>query len=175
MVPSQNYTKWHLLENGPLRAAFQLDYGPWEGDQGGIIEHKRVTLNAGSNLNRFESIFFSDEYNDFEIAIGIVKSENGSGKMNPKEGWLRYWAPLDGDNGMVGCGIVIVPDHVIKMIETEDHYLLIAKASTEEQFIYYAGACWSKSGDFDTVDDWDAYLQQFASRIASPVKIEIAE
>jgi len=173
MVPSKNFTKWHLLSNGPVRAAFQLDYGPWEGKLGRIVEFKRVILDAGSNLNRFESIFLSDDYNDFEVAIGIVKNKDGSMRMEPGQGWLRYWAPLDGDNGMVGCGIIIAPNRIKQMLETDDHYLVIARASTSEQFVYYAGACWSKSGDFNSVADWDAYLQQFARKLASPLKIKI--
>jgi hypothetical protein len=39
---------------------------------------------------------------------------------------------------------------------------------------YYAGAGWDKSGDFQTMAAWDAYLDQAAKRLASPVTVTVA-
>ena len=39
---------------------------------------------------------------------------------------------------------------------------------------YYAGAGWDKSGDFPTLAAWDAYLDQAARRLASPLTVTLA-
>jgi hypothetical protein len=39
---------------------------------------------------------------------------------------------------------------------------------------YYAGAGWDKSGDFPTAAAWEAYVDQAARRLASPVAVTLA-
>ena len=39
--------------------------------------------------------------------------------------------------------------------------------------VSYAGAGWSASGDFDGPSDWWSYLDQFAQRLASPVRVTL--
>lgn len=172
---SKNFNKWHILANGPFRTAFQLDFQPWELDNGPVLEYKKVELDAGSNLNRFGSIFYSDDYQKTGFVIGISKADGGIFKADSANGWMRYWQPMkDAEkDGYVGCGVVIDPKKIKKIFEYDNnHYILVAtemSVPTE----YYGGACWSKSGDFSTVDDWDSYLANFAKKLASPLKVEI--
>jgi hypothetical protein len=48
------------------------------------------------------------------------------------------------------------------------------KAEAGQPVSYYAGFGWDRSGDFANMADWDAYLQQFARRLRSPLKITIS-
>ena len=38
---------------------------------------------------------------------------------------------------------------------------------------YWAGAGWDKSGDFAGVADWDRYVEQWAKRVGSPLKVQV--
>jgi hypothetical protein len=39
--------------------------------------------------------------------------------------------------------------------------------------VQYAGAGWTDSGDFRSVEDWWAYLDDFARRLEQPVKVTV--
>jgi hypothetical protein len=52
--------------------------------------------------------------------------------------------------------------------------LILAKATTGQPLRYYAGAGWSKAGEFKSQTDWNAYVAACAARAASPIKITVA-
>jgi hypothetical protein len=39
--------------------------------------------------------------------------------------------------------------------------------------VYHAGFGWDQSGDFAGVADWDRYVDDFARRLASPLRVEV--
>ena len=109
-----------------------------------------------------------------EWAIGIVK-RNGHGevKSDSENGWLSYWEPAHEQHGSTACGVVLNPAQIVHIIETPEHHLVIAKAALGKPAVYYAGAGWSKSGDFPNAGDWHAYLADFSRRLKSPLRIQI--
>ena len=54
---SRNFTNSKVIANGPIRVIFELTYAPWDVNGREVSEVKRVTLDAGQNLNRFESSY----------------------------------------------------------------------------------------------------------------------
>ena len=50
----------------------------------------------------------------------------------------------------------------------------VAKAKSGQPVTCYVGAAWSRAGEIKSKAEWEAYLQAFAARIASPVKITCA-
>src|SRR5262249_36323603 len=54
---SKNFRGSRVLANGPLRLIFELTYLPWEAGGVSVSEKKRITLDAGAHLNRFESVY----------------------------------------------------------------------------------------------------------------------
>lgn len=177
MFYSDNFTKWIVIANGPIRTVFELTYNPWNVNGKKISEVKRITLDAGHNLNRFESIFSSQDFqSDFSCAIGIVKRENkGFSLSNQSQGWLRYWEPKHPKNGTIGCAIVVDPLNSGQMTETADHNLVIINSKLDEPVVYYAGAAWSKSQDFKDVEDWDEYISCYSQKLSSPIQVTISK
>lgn len=175
LIPSNNFTNWKIIANGPIRAMFELAYAPWDFNGKKISEVKRIMLDAGQNLNRYESTFTPADGNDgIECAIGIVK-RNGDGevKSDAENGWLSYWETAHEQHGSTACGVVLNPARIVRIIETPEHHLVIAKAELGKSAVYYAGAGWSKSGDFPNAGDWHAYLADFSKRLQSPLRIQI--
>jgi hypothetical protein len=174
LVPSNNFTSWKIIANGPIRVIFELTYAPWDFKGRKVSEIKQMSLDAGHNLNRFESTFMLEEGGGIEYAIGIVKREGeGEVKSSANDGWLSYWEPAHKQHGSTACGIVLDPSRIVNITENTDHHLVIAGAEVGKPAMYYAGAGWSKSGDFTNPSDWHAHLRDFSRRLQSPLRIQI--
>lgn len=60
------------------------------------------------------------------------------------------------------------------MTEENDQYLLTARVREGVPVIYFCGAGWTRSGDFNSVEDWKALLAHWSLRMREPVKVETA-
>lgn len=169
---SENFVEWKIIANGFIRTIFELAYNAWDVDGLRVSEVKRVTLDAGSNLNRFDSTFKCDGRTDeltYAVGIALAQHEGGTATPNKTNGWLAFWEPSE-QNGALGCGIVVDPASLIDIVKTDDHNIVLARARSGEPATYYTGAGWDRSGDFGSDEDWNIYLDRFAKRLASPLK-----
>jgi pectinesterase len=174
---SRNFTTSKVLANGPLRLIFELAYAPWSVGGREVAEVKRITLDAGQNLNRFESTYRVYQRgggnSPLTVALGIKKSEGSTFQSDLAQGWLRTWEPVQkGQAGNVGCGIVVAPESMVEAREAEGNYLVIARADSQQKIVYRAGFGWDRSGDFSTEAAWAEYLQNAALKLNSPLKIQ---
>ena len=192
---SSNYNSARIIATGPIRSEFELTYGAWEARKHKISETKRITIDAGSNMTRAESIFAADRYPDFDIGVGIAQRPgDGVIAKNQEEGWMSYWQPADRDRGNIGCAIVMPGK--IEAFATESatlpelkqadlvtptseglppvaNLLAISGAQVGKPFLYYFGAGWSKSGDFPEETDWEKYVRQFVACLRAPLKVTL--
>ena len=168
LVVSKNFRDSRVLANGPIRLVFELDYPVW--DAAGVrSETKRITLDAGQNFNRFESRYVVDGDTDPTYATGIKKFPATDVRIERAAGWIRAWGPVVGGTGKFGCAIVIDPASIVDVTEADGNHLIVARTPA----IYYAGTGWDQSGDFAGVSDWDKYVEQWAQRVKSPLRVEV--
>ncbi len=173
LYPSGNFRSSRLLANGPIRVMFELSYSPWDARGIRVSEVKRITLDAGQNLDRFESEYkFEGAAGNLQYAAGIRKAPGSTKAFNREAGTLRTWEPLK--EGELGCGLVLPAGSIIEATEDSGNYLVVADVPANGAVTYYAGFGWDKSGDFRNVADWDAYLAQYARRLRSPVQVTLA-
>jgi len=163
---SKNFRDSRVLANGPIRLVFELRYPVWEGS-GIRSETKRITLDAGQNFNRFESRYDAD--GELQHAAGIKKFAATDVRIERAAGWIRAWGPVIGGTGKFGCAIVLDPAAIVDVTEADGNHLIVAGTPA----VYYAGTGWDKSADFAGVDDWDKYVEQFAQRVKSPLRVEV--
>ncbi len=168
MYPSENYTDWKIIADGPIRTVFELTFAPWDVNGKKISEVKRITLDAGSNLNRFDS-FFSGPVT---YAVGITQAKVDGREVKSGKGSVTVWEPA-GKNGNLGMAIVADPADVVEITEAEGHDLLIAKTGADGHATFYAGAGWDGSDDFSSSEDWTEYVEKFAQRIGSPLVVSV--
>jgi len=173
-----NFKAWKIIANGPIRAIFELKYDPWTGGGITISETKRVTIDAGQNLYKAESIFKSEKSGDIPYAIGLVKRPGmrGAESADRKWAWVSGWgpvAPKNGGHGELGTAVLIDRDRLEGWKETSNHYLAIGTARSGVPAVHYIGAGWTDSGDFPTPQSWWAFLDTFADRLASPIKVTL--
>ncbi|WP_324680682.1 DUF4861 domain-containing protein [Hymenobacter sp. GOD-10R] len=175
---SRNFTSYKTLAKGPIRTLFVLTYAPWQAGGRTVQEKKIISLDLGSNLTRFEEQLSADKPLP-NLTIGTTlhaesKGVQGQVKGESKQGWFRYWEPMD--DAYLGTGIVVAPHQVQgwqdrRTKAKEQSHLLVRTTPTKGQVVYYAGFGWTKSGQFKTAADWDQYLAAYAQRIASPLGV----
>lgn len=177
LIGARNFVASRVLARGPIRFMFEVFYEPWLADGRHIVEIKRVTLDAGSQLNRFESRFIvAPDPAGIRLAAGLARRPGNLARVDAEAGWLRVWEPLANKTaGDVGLGLVWADQDQVKpdVRELPDHLLAVVPAGAATKWTYYAGAAWPKAGDYPSVEAWDAYLAAFAHRLRSPVQIEV--
>jgi len=177
----RNYQTWRVLANGPIRAIFELSYDTWSANGVYVTEVKRFTVDAGSNLDRIDSTFTAAG-NVKELTVGLGLNKNPADRGQDP---VIALAPVAGDgsftqwvvqktNGALGTAL-IAPDGFVGFAEDERNHLVLAKAASGTPLRYYAGAGWSKAGEFTTAEAWNAYVAAFAARLKSPLKITLTQ
>ena len=171
------FSGWKTLANGPLRTEFELRYDGVAIGGMTITERKRISLDAGQNLNRVRVTYESPEPGrEVLVACGLVKRAGTVVASDGSRAWLGLWGLTNNDpvNGSLGTGVVFPASAFVQFAEDSTQYLLIGHAVTGEPFTYYAGAGWTRSGDFDTAGDWNSYLDRWATHITSPLRVACA-
>lgn len=169
---SKNFKTYKTIANGPLRTLFELDYGTYNINGKKITETKRISLDYGQNLSKFEISITGTP----TISAGLTLHDNtGETTINNEEGWMSYWEPHDGS--ALGQGMVI--KNIDKRIgfdkylsEEKDKSNLFMQIEVEgSKAIYYAGFGWKKSGQFNSIVEWEDYLSRFSKCIQNPLII----
>ncbi len=176
---SRNYKSWKVIANGPIRAIFELTYEAWPAGGLMVSEVKRFTVDAGHNLDQIESTFTVTGAKEITVGIGLNKTPTDKGQEpqvtltpNPADGSFTQWI-VQKTNGSLGTA-VIVPAGFLGWAEDERNHLLLAKVATGQPLRYYAGAGWSKAGEFSTPQAWNDYVAAWAARAAWPVQIALS-
>jgi pectinesterase len=174
---SRNFRKSRVLAAGPIRLVFELDYDPFDTGGASVAETKRVTVDAGRNLDRFESRYRpyrrpGQEEPEITWAAGIKKHPASASRFGKAQGTLRTWEPIE-KNGNLGCAVVMDPARLVESVEADGNYLAVGRTATGQPAVYYAGFGWDRAGDFADVAAWDRHLEDFARRLASPLRIEV--
>ena len=171
---SKNFIAWKTITNGPIRTSFELTYNNWEVNGKVISEKKIISLDYGQNLSKF-SIKLNGS-NTISAGITLHKKE-GEITANLNSGWVSYWEPHDGS--ALGMGIITntknvngVDEHVSNEKDKSNLFLEL-KRSDNSLFSYYAGFGWKKSGQFESKDEWNNYLEHFAQCLKSPLQVSI--
>jgi pectinesterase len=174
LYTSANFVDSKVLANGPIRVMFELTYPAFDAAGGRVTEIKRITLDAGHNLNRFESRYAGTPAGPKMQAAGIKKAPGSEVAQDKARGLLRTWEPVKADGSHFGCGVIVDPAQLTEFAEADGNVLAVTTMSAGSDVTYYAGSGWDKSGDFKNVGDWDRHLDQAVRRLRSPLAISIA-
>lgn len=177
---ADNFKDWKIIANGPIRAIFELKYDPWNAGGQSVSETKRFSIDGGQNMYREESVFRSADGKDIPYVIGEVKRTDMVGifSREQKWAWLTGWGPVakkNGGHGEMGTAVLLPRDRVTDWKEAFNHYLAVAHAKSGEPVVHYIGAGWTDSGDFPTPRSWWGYLDTFAKRLASPLRVTLGQ
>jgi hypothetical protein len=182
---SDNFVNAQVLSNGPRRAAFELTYAPWDaGTAGKVEETKRFTIDCGRNFDAVESVF------DFAsglgvIGIGITGHPRAEGypegvlTRDEQGRWMSLWE----ENKDGGLGVAVILDSGAEpagyafeapaKVPGNANHLLLLKARDGAPVKYFAGAGWSRSGQFTDRASWETHVKTFAAAVANPLTIRV--
>jgi hypothetical protein len=171
---SKNFVDSRVLADGPIRVMFELDYEPFDANGKKVAETKRVTLDAGSNLDHFQSFYKPQEASGPMICgVGLKKVKGEEKAPNLERGWLAFWQKVEKDQGMEGVALVIDPKTLLRDAEDKSNNLLLLNMDPQHAVSYWAGFGWDKSGQFADFDSWKTYVDRFAQGLQSPIQVTV--
>ena len=172
LYPSANFRDSRVLANGPIRVMFELTYAAWDVAGRPVSELKRITLDAGQSLSRFESRYTVAPGTPLQHAAGIKLHPQATKAFSKASGILRTWEPVK-DNGAFGCGVIVDPSGVVDTAEAEGNVLVVVAPPPAGPAVHHAGAAWDRGGHVPDVAAWDRYLDAAARRLRAPVELSI--
>lgn len=171
---SANFVNSRVLANGPIRVMFELVYDAFDVNGTKVSEVKRITLDAGCNLDRFQSFYKAGTPGALVSGIGLKKT-TGAGKMfNAGQGWMAVWEKMAKGQGMQALAVVVNPMSLEKEAEDSLNHLVLVKAAPDNSVSYWAGFYWEKTGQFSGFDAWKKYLDEFSQGLASPIEVTVS-
>ena len=169
-----NFVDSRVLTNGPIRVMFELVYEPFDVNGVKVSQVLRVSLDAGSQLDRFQvSSQAASGSDSLALAVGLKKAKEAQKEFNQGRGWLTTWEPVDKNLGMQGLAVVLDPSTVDKLAEDKLNHLVILKPGVATPITYWAGFAWDRAGQITSAEGWKTYVDQFAERLRSPIEVRI--
>jgi hypothetical protein len=166
---SKNYTVVKILASGPIRFEFEVSYAPWQAGGKIVSETKRITLDAGSHLNKIVSTFTFNGDSLLKLAAGIAIHEGGEVTLPVGKSVASVWdTPQNLSAGRIATGLVSLPVEHARTMTAAKHALMIFERHSGESFTYFAGSGWSKA-DMPMQADWSAYLVRFQEMREHPI------
>lgn len=174
---SRNFINSRVLANGPIRVMFELEYAPFQVDNINVSEVKRISLDAGSQLDRFQSVYKQftrpGQTQKLTTGIGLKKTGGEQVEANAERGWLIKWEKVEKNAGNQGLALIVDPKALDKQTEDKLNHLLLVKVSEKDVASYWAGFAWDKAGQITTAEAWKKYVDEFALGLATPIEVSV--
>ena len=175
LIVSKNYTALRVLANGPIRFSFEVSYAPWSANGVEVSETRRVTLDAGTHMNRIESTYSFKGASTLDLAAAIAIHPEAAVKFPVPGAIASVWdTPQDPSAGRIATGLVALPGQHARTIQADGHAIMIFTRRSGEPFTYLAGSGWSKA-DMPSPSDWIRYLQLQDRMLQHPVLLQWAK
>jgi len=162
---SRNYRAARILTNGPKVARFEVDYAPWPVDvTRRVWETRRFSLRAGDNLTRMDSILRSNRPEPLLVGIGVarrpVAGAESSCTADVTKGVFTCWSASDPVHGAMGTAVRVDPRMIVREAQDSENRVVLLRVVPGRPFTYFAGATWSKAGQFASAEAWRRHVEQ---------------
>ncbi len=179
---SNVFDAWKVIANGPIRSVFELTYDKsWKASGKDMTETKRVSIDLGAQLCRFDSTFTGpDAASIWKFAVGLTThDQKAKHTVDNYNGIVSCWETID-DAALGTAAIALTPPADPAFIAKSDkkdgsYAAVIVNSRGLDAITYYAGFAWTKAGKITTEEDWKAYLNDFKTRIVHPVRVQYAQ
>ncbi|MEM0962924.1 MAG: DUF4861 family protein [Bacteroidota bacterium] len=173
-----NASGHRILADGPLRAVIETTHGPGRtGEESGLTETRRITIDAGRPGFRLESTFASDDPEALLVATGVVDRAGLAAMVGETEGWtwLSTWGPIGGaGHGNLGAAVLTRADRVRDWTQAGGHHLLMVQPPRAGTVVSHVLTGWSAHPDGpEHADDFLALVRAEADRLAHPLRVRV--
>jgi len=172
---TKHYRKYKILDNGPIRSTFQLDFDPETVNGQTITITKQISIDASSQFNKITLRINNKEAAKTAIALGIVKRDEADPQLMVGKGnrTLSYWEPEINSSGKTGVALIVPNKKIRYSNELKKQALLISEVRNADDFTYYNGAAWDRAGKILNAEAWDKAVQQYNVNIQKPIKVQL--
>ena len=178
---SSNFVDSRIAANGPIRVMFELVYDAFDVNGAKVSEVKRVTLDAGSQMDHYQSTFKPQGSSEpLVCAIGLKKVRGDQRLSDTNLNWLAIWEPMEQPRtatekmGMQGVAAIVDAKAFDKQAEDRQNNLMLANVGADNTVYYWAGFAWDKAGVITTPEAWKKYVDEFAQGLASPIEVTVS-
>lgn len=183
LVLNSNYVTQQLLENGPLRTTFELTYAPLDINGKQVHEKRIFSIDAGTQLTKVIQAYTVDK--PMEVAAGIVLRAGQDGYQHNQEKNYIVYHEYSQKAGNVFVSILFPEGMDRSVTNTYDyihptskrktnykHVLGVSTYTPNQPITYYTGFGWDKFG-YQTIADFELYMNNFSEALKNPLKIKI--
>ena len=175
LVMGNNFTDCRILDQGPLRFTFSLDYAPYEVGDRRVAERREITLDANTHFCRIRETYDGLPAESLVAAGIVLRDQPGEIWRDTVRGVLGYWEPENWNNGENNghLAVGIVFPHALKKIEETQGHLLAITEYPGTVVEYWMGTAWSQWGEVKEATDWFECLNREKKRLENPLIISI--
>jgi hypothetical protein len=170
----QNFVDSRVLTNGPIRVMFELVYEPFEVNGTKVSQVLRISLDAGSQLDHFETFYKSQTNEALSVAIGIKKFKDEQTEINAKRGWIAIWQPAEKNQGMQGVAAIFDAQKFDRQAEDKLNNLIVLKPGSDKPVSYWAGFAWDRAARITSAKAWKEYIDAFAESLRCPIDVSVS-
>lgn len=171
-----HYDHYKVLEQGPLRTVFQLDYDTIHVAGSTLQQSLVITVEAGSLLNKAEVVLLGDVPEDMKLAAGIYLHDSiDTYRIDLADGTLAYAenAFNELDHSAVGRNYAaVVMQGADAELQTLGSYCLMKNYTASDTLTYYFGGGWS-GWLYPTDAEWFQAVSEFKSAIDHPLVVTV--
>lgn len=174
IVYPKHYRRFKILDNGPLRSTFVLEFDAFDVAGIPVTISKTISLDAGSRMNKVVINVSYKGNAQLPMVVGLVTAKQPGGKIyhDAKKGIAYYWQMPTGNHGTIGIATV-VKGSFVRSFESEGQLLNQISASSNKPFTYYTGAAWDKQGEITNANQWLGFLKNYRLKINNPLRVKM--
>ena len=172
---TKHYRTFNVLDNGPLRTTFKLDFESEELAGETIQLSKTISIDANQHFNNITIQLNNKNKKNTPVVVGLVKrgESNPSFEFDKDDNYLAYWEPEINNSGKTGTALIFTKEKPSFINNDEKQFLLKTTIKNNKPFIYYNGAAWDRAGKITSFDQWDDYVEDFSEKLKKPLKVKL--
>ncbi|MBD8880332.1 DUF4861 family protein [Rhodanobacter sp. 7MK24] len=169
-VASRNASQVRITAPGPVRLRFEVDYPPWHVGNALLHQHKVVTLDAGSHLNR-QLVTYRIEGASRAIVAAGVAVHAGADVVHDGATRIAVWdTPQKASAGRIATALLLAPGETARYASTRDASWALFDVNDDSVIRFASGSGWSQ-GDMPDFRAWQSYLYDYSMRWSNPLQV----
>lgn len=169
-VATRNASQVRITAQGPVRLRFEVDYPPWRVGKALLHQHKVITLDAGSHLNRQVVTWRIEGALRATVAAGVAVHA-GADLVHDGAARIAVWdTPQKASAGHIATALLLAPDETARYASTHDASWALFDVTDGSVIRFASGSGWSQ-GDMPDFHAWQSYLYDYSMRWSNPLQV----
>ncbi|WP_192105528.1 DUF4861 family protein [Rhodanobacter sp. DHB23] len=169
-VASRNASQVRITAQGPVRLRFEVDYPAWRVGDVTLHQHKVVTLDAGSHLNRQVVTWRIEGAPRATVAAGVAVHA-GADLVHDGATRIAVWdTPQKASAGRIATALLLAPGETARYAGTRDAAWTLFDVADGGSIRFASGSGWSQ-GDMPDFRSWQNYLYDYFMRWSHPLQV----